>query len=257
VGIVDQIRDAMLDEGLSYEEATQRFWCVGRHGLLVDSMASTLRDFQVPLARRVAEVANWPRDADTADIGLLEVVRQVHPTLLIGTSAVPGAFSEDVVREMAAHAQRPVILPMSNPTDLSEAAPVDLLTWTDGRALLATGSPFAPVTYAGTTHVIAQANNALLFPGIGLGVIVARAAAISDGMFAAAAHAVADMVDVGQPGASLLPQVDDLRPVSAAVAVAVAQAAAAEGLARVALDDVAEKVREAMWQPVYRTVRPL
>jgi malate dehydrogenase (oxaloacetate-decarboxylating) len=185
------------------------------------------------------------------------VIRQVHPTLLIGTSAVPGAFSEDVVREMAAHAQRPVILPMSNPTDLSEAAPVDLLTWTDGRALLATGSPFAPVTYAGTTHVIAQANNALLFPGIGLGVIVARAAAISDGMFAAAAHAVADMVDVGQPGASLLPQVDDLRPVSAAVAVAVAQAAAAEGLARVALDDVAEKVREAMWQPVYRTVRPL
>jgi malate dehydrogenase (oxaloacetate-decarboxylating) len=257
VGIVDQIRDAMLGEGLSYEEATQRFWCVGRHGLLVDSMATTLRDFQVPLARPAAEVASWPRDGDTDDIGLLEVVRRVHPTLLIGTSTIPGAFSEDVVREMAAHVQRPVILPMSNPTDLSEAAPADLLTWTDGRALLATGSPFAPVTYAGTTHVIAQANNALLFPGIGLGAIVARARAISDGMFAAAARAVAGMVDVGQPGASLLPQVDDLRPVSATVAVAVAQAAAAEGLARVALDDVVEQVQEAMWQPVYRTVRPL
>jgi malate dehydrogenase (oxaloacetate-decarboxylating) len=218
VGIVDQIRDAMLGEGLSYEEATQRFWCVGRHGLLVDSMAATLRDFQVPLARPAAEVAGWPRDGDTGDIGLLEVARRVHPTLLIGTSTIPGAFSEGVVREMAAHVQRPVILPMSNPTDLSEAAPADLLTWTDGRALLATGSPFAPVTYAGTTHVIAQANNALLFPGIGLGAIVARARAISDGMFAAAARAVAGMVDVGQPGASLPPQVDDLRPVSATVA---------------------------------------
>jgi len=257
VGIVDQIRDAMLGEGLSYEEATQRFWCVGRHGLLVDSMAATLRDFQVPLARPAAEVAGWPRDGDTDDIGLLEVVRRVHPTLLIGTSTIPGAFSEHVVREMAAHVQRPVILPMSNPTDLSEAAPADLLTWTDGRALLATGSPFAPVTYAGTTHVIAQANNALLFPGIGLGAIVARARAISDGMFAAAARAVAGMVDVGQPGASLLPQVEDLRPVSATVAVAVAQAAAAEGLAGVALADVVEQVQEAMWQPVYRTVRPL
>jgi malate dehydrogenase (oxaloacetate-decarboxylating) len=246
VGIVDQIRDAMLGEGLSYEEATQRFWCVGRHGLLVDSMATTLRDFQVPLARPAAEVASWPRDGHTDDIGLLEVVRRVHPTLLIGTSTIPGAFSEDVVREMAAHVQRPVILPMSNPTDLSEATPADLLTWTDGRALLATGSPFAPVTYAGTTHVIAQANNALLFPGIGLGAIVARARAISDGMFAAAARAVAGMVDVGQPGASLLPQVDDLRPVSVTVAVAVAQAAAAESLARVALDDVVEQVQQAI-----------
>jgi malate dehydrogenase (oxaloacetate-decarboxylating) len=161
------------------------------------------------------------------------------------------------VREMVAHVQRPVILPMSNPTNFSEAAPADLLTWTDGRALLATGSPFAPVTYAGTTHVIAQANNALLFPGIGLGAIVARARAISDGMFAAAACAVAGMVDVGQPGASLLPQVDDLRPVSVTVAVAVAQAAAAEGLARVALDEVVKQVQQAMWQPVYRPVRPL
>jgi malate dehydrogenase (oxaloacetate-decarboxylating) len=255
VGIVDQVRDAMVRDGLSMAEATGRFWCVGRHGLLIDTMAASLRDFQIPIARPAAEVEDWERGQGTPDVGLLEVVRRVRPTMLIGTSTIPGAFNEKVVREMAAHADRPVIFPMSNPTHLSEAVPADLLEWTDGRALLATGSPFAPVTYRGSTYVIAQANNALLFPGIGLGTIVSRARSISDGMFAAAAKAIAGMVDVGHPGASLLPQVEDLRSVSATVAVAVAQAAAAEGLARAKLGDVQQQVHEAMWQPVYRPLR--
>jgi malate dehydrogenase (oxaloacetate-decarboxylating) len=254
VGIVDQLADAMVRDGLSRSEATRRFWCVGRHGLLVDTMAPSLRDFQVPLARPAAEVARWEGAQESTGIPLLEVVRRVHPTVLIGTSAIPGAFTESVVREMASGVERPVIFPMSNPTDLSEAVPADLLEWTEGRALIAGGSPFAPVTYRGTTYVIAQANNALLFPGIVLGTLVSRARSISDGMFAAAAQAVAGMVDVGQPGGSLLPHVEDLRPLSATVAVAVAEAAAAEGLARTPLEDVRRQVQDAMWQPVYRRV---
>ncbi|MDQ2959485.1 MAG: NAD-dependent malic enzyme [Candidatus Dormibacteraeota bacterium] len=257
VGIIDQLADAMVRDGLTRSEATARFWCVGRHGLLIDTMAASLRDFQVPLARPAAEVAEWDGAQGTTGVSLLEVVRRVHPTILIGTSAIPGAFTENVVREMAAHVERPVIFPMSNPTDLSEAVPADLLEWTDGRALIAGGSPFAPVTHHGTTYVIAQANNALLFPGIVLGTLVSKARSISDGMFAAAARAVAAMVDVEQPGGSLLPQVEDLRPLSAIVAVAVAQAAAAEGLAQGTLADVERQVHDAMWQPVYRPVRAI
>jgi malate dehydrogenase (oxaloacetate-decarboxylating) len=254
VGIIDQLTEAMIRNGLSRTEATQRFWCLSSRGLLVDSMVASLRDFQVPLCRPKAEVAGWSPAPERA-IGLLDVVRRVHPTMLIGTSTVARAFSEEVVREMAAHVERPVILPMSNPTHLSEATPADLLKWTGGRALIATGSPFPPVTYHGTTYAIAQANNALVFPGIGLGTIVSRARLISDGMFAAAAEAVADMVDVTQLGGSLLPQVEDLRAVSATVAVAVARAALAEGLARTRLDDVVQQVQDAMWRPVYRPVR--
>jgi malate dehydrogenase (oxaloacetate-decarboxylating) len=255
VGIIDQVRDAMVREGLPREESTSRFWCVGRHGLLVDSMAASMRDFQVPLARPAAEVLDWGGVDGPTGVDLLEVVRRVHPTLLIGTSGIPGAFTESVVREMAAHVTRPVIFAMSNPTDLSEALPADIIEWTEGRALIATGSPFPPVTYRGTTYDIAQANNALLFPGIGLGAIVSRARSISDGMFLAAARAVAGLVDIDQAGGSLLPQVEDLRPVSVTVAVAVAEAAIAEGLARATLGDVRQAVLDAMWQPVYRQVR--
>ena len=172
--------------------------------------------------------------------------------MLIGTSTVGGAFSEPIVREMAAHTQRPIILPLSNPTPLAEATPADLIHWTEGRVLVATGSPFDPVTYNHVTHVIGQVNNALLFPGLGLGTIVARASHISDGMLAAAAASVADLVNVSQPGAALLPLVEDLRETSAAVAVAVARTAIQEGLAREKLGDNLDRaVRDAMWQPEY------
>ncbi len=255
IGIADQLRDAMCGAGLSTDEATRRFWCVGRHGLLADDRTD-LRDFQEPYARPADEVADWARDAELGGIDLAEVVRRVRPTILIGTSARPGAFTEVLVREMAAHVERPIIMPMSNPTDLAEAVPSDLLAWTDGRALVATGSPFAPVTLAGTTYEIAQVNNALIFPGLGLGVVVARASRITDGMFLAAAQAVAEIVDPTTPGASLLPQVADLRTTSAAVAVAVARAARADGVASGPPDDALDDaVRDAMWQPEYHPVR--
>lgn len=257
IGIADLIRDAMVRAGLSRELATSRFWCLGRQGLLVDGMESGMRDFQLPYARSAGEVGTWQRDGDAgaAGIHLIEVVRQVQPTLLIGCSTSRGAFSEEVVREMAAHTERPIIFAMSNPTSLSEAIPSDLIAWTEGRALVATGSPFPPVTHDGTTYNIGQANNALIFPGLGLGTIVSRARTVSDGMLAAAAGAMAELVDPVPLGAPLLPPVETVRAVSIHVAVAVARAAVSEGLARVEPSDLVSEVRSAMWEPVYRPVR--
>ncbi len=251
IGNADQLRIAMMQDGLSQDEATRRFWCVDIQGLLLDSMGDRLRDFQVPYARPAAEVTNWKHDMPEGGISLAEVVRQIHPTILIGTSTSPGTFTEAIVKEMAAHTERPIIFPISNPTELMEATASDLITWTDGQALVATGIPSRPVTYKGTTYVIGQANNALLYPGLGLGTITARASQISDGMFTAAAKAVANQVQAKQPGASLLPNVDNLRSVSATVAVAVATTAAAENLAQVELTDIVQQVEDAMWQPEY------
>jgi malate dehydrogenase (oxaloacetate-decarboxylating) len=251
IGNADQIRAAMEASGLSQQEATRHFWCVDIQGLLTDDMGSALRDFQVPYARNASEVAGWTHDMPGGGISLVEVVRQVHPTMLIGTSTAPGTFTEVIVKDMVAHTQRPIIFPLSNPTTLMEASASDLLTWTDGRALVATGIPSRPVTYKGVTYAIGQANNALLYPGLGLGTIVARARHISDGMFMAAARAVASLVTANLPGASLLPEVENLRAVSATVAVEVAKTAASEGLARVQLTDVVQQVQDAMWQPVY------
>ncbi|WP_436762259.1 NAD-dependent malic enzyme [Streptosporangium sp. V21-05] len=254
IGIADQLRDAMVRDGLRAQEAVRRIWAVDRQGLLTDDM-SGLRDFQIPYARPASEVTGWLRDARENGIGLAEVVGRVHPTMLLGTSTAHGAFTEEIVRAMAAAVERPVVFPISNPTSRIEAMPEDLIRWTGGRALVATGIPVAPVTHDGLTHVIGQANNALLYPGLGLGVIVSRARRVSDGMLQAAAEAVGSLADVSTPGASLLPPVGDLREVSATVAVAVARQAAAEGLARVDLPDPVQQVRDAMWQPRYRPVR--
>ena len=185
LGIADMMRDQMVRDGMSSAEATRRFWALDRRGLLTEDRAASLYDFQQPYARPAADVADWN------GTGLAEVVARVQPTILIGTSTQTGAFTEPIVREMAAHTTRPVIMPLSNPTSRCEARPADLLRWTEGRALIATGSPFAPVTLGETTYHIAQANNALVFPGLGLGVTVARARRISDQMIAAAADAVA------------------------------------------------------------------
>jgi len=249
LGVADILRDQMVREGLSHEEATGRFWALASSGVIADDRLEHLRDFQVPYARPWSEVADWS-PAGTRP-GLADVVRRVEPTMLIGTSTQAGAFTEPVVRDMAAHCPRPIIMPLSNPTSKTEALPADVLRWTDGRALVATGSPFAPVTHDDVTYEIAQANNALVFPGLGLGVTVARASRISDRMIAAAADAVARLSDATRLGAPLLPSVRDLRPVSAAVAIAVAKAAAEEGLARVPLDDPIQQVHQAMWRPVY------
>jgi malate dehydrogenase (oxaloacetate-decarboxylating) len=249
MGIADMVRDAMVEEGLSAEEATRRFWALDRKGLLTDDRTAGMRDYQVPYAQPAGDVAGWA--GPDGAIRLAEVVANARPTVLIGTSTQPGAFSEPIVRTMAAAVERPIILPLSNPTSRCEALPEDLLRWTDGRALVATGSPFPPVDHDGRRHVIAQANNALVFPGLGLGVAVSRARRISDAMIAAAAQAVAELSDVRRPGAALLPPVDDLRLVSAAVGIAVARAAAAEGLAEVELSDPVQQVHEAMWRPEY------
>ena len=253
IGVADQMRDAMVREGLSRDDAARRFWCVDRQGLLTADMAGGLRDHQASYARPPAESEGWKRGFN--GIGLDEVVRRVKPTMLIGASTVSGSFTEAIVREMAAHTERPIIFALSNPSARAEATPPDLIAWTEGRALIATGSPFAPVTYRGVTYVVAHVNNALLYPGLGLGAIVSRARRISDGMFMAAASAVSSLVTVRQPGASLLPHIDNLRSASATVAVAVAEAANAEGLARVRFDDIVQQVQDAMWQPEYRRIQ--
>lgn len=252
-GIADQLRRSMTRHGLDADEAVHRIWLLDRHGLLTDDWAG-LASFQRRYARAAASVSAWRRDPDLGGIGLDEVVRRVHPSVLIGTSTSRGAFTEAIVREMAAHVDRPVILPMSNPTTLAEATPSDLLRWSGGRALVATGSPFPPVTLAGVTYAIGQANNALIFPGLGLGTIASAATRVTDAMLEAAAGAVAQLVDDHSPGASLLPEVGDLRRTSAAVAVAVARAAIDDHVARRGADDLEERVRSLMWQPAYRPI---
>ncbi len=256
IGIADVLRQVMIAAGMPADQATSRFWALGSRGLLTSDYAGTMRDFQVPYARPAAEVASWRRDGD-GRIGLAEVVARTRPTMLIGTSTQPGVFSEDIVTEMAAHTGRPIIMPLSNPTSRSEGRPADLIAWTGGRALIAPGSPFEPVSYDGVRYEIAQANNALIFPGLGLGITVARARRVSDGMLAAAAATLAGLSDAATPGATVLPPVTSLRQVSAAVAAAVAQAAQAEGLAQAQLDDPGEQVAQAMWTPAYPTIQPI
>jgi malate dehydrogenase (oxaloacetate-decarboxylating) len=252
-GIADQLTMAMVAEGVPETEARRQFWAVDRQGLLTRDMTG-LSDPQRRYARDPAEVAGWRGAADS--IGLAEVVARIHPTVVIGTSGRAGAFTEAVIRDMAARTERPVILPMSNPTALSEAAPGDLIPWTNGRALVATGSPYAAVDYGGIHYDIGQANNALIFPGLGLGVIAARARRVTDGMLLAAARAVADLVDTSTPGAPLLPRIADLRETSIAVAAAVARAAEAEGVASATLGaDLAGQVRALRWEPRYRPIK--
>jgi malate dehydrogenase (oxaloacetate-decarboxylating) len=248
LGIADMMREQMIREGLSPQEATSRFYPLSRDGLLVDDMPGLL-DFQLPYARARGVVSNWA--SGSGPIGLAEVVAHAHPTILIGTSTQAGAFTEAIVKDMATHVERPIIMPLSNPTSKAEAVPVDLIAWTGGRVLTATGSPFQPVTLRDRTFHIAQANNALVFPGLGLGVAVVKATRISDRMIGAAADAVAGLSDAARLGSPLLPPMTDLRAVSAAVAVAVARTAVQEGLAQVELSDPIQQVHDAMWRPEY------
>lgn len=251
VGIADQLRDAMVQDGLSRADATRRIWLIDRPGLLLQG-APELRDYQSPYARDPAELHGRQDGGDpSAPPGLLETVRSVHPTVLIGTSTVPGAFDREVVTEMAAHTERPVILPLSNPTERAEAVPADLLAWTDGRALTATGVPTDPVDHGGVRHVIGQANNALLYPGLGLGTVVAGAERVTAAMLSAAARAVSDQVDARPRGAPLLPAVADLLGSSVTVATAVVRAAVDEGVATRRPDAPEQAVREAVWEPRY------
>jgi malate dehydrogenase (oxaloacetate-decarboxylating) len=248
IGIADELRAVMVEDGVDSADAARFFWCVDRQGLLVEDM-DDLRDFQRPYARGRSEVSGWS-DGGGA-IGLAEVVSHVHPTIIIGTSAQKGAFSEAIVRELAAHVERPMIFPLSNPTDRIEAVPADIVSWTGGRGLIATGTPWDPVSYGGVEYAIAQANNALAYPGIGLGTIVARASRVTDGMLRAAAHTIAGLVETTEPGAGLLPDVRNLRETSATVAAAVARAAIEDGVALADLTDPLQAVHDAMWHAAY------
>lgn len=252
VGIADLIALAMTEDGLTAEEAADRIYLLDRPGLLTSDMTD-LYDYQRPYAKDPARVSDW-RAAD-GTLGLQEVVEHLHPTMLVGTSGVTGAFGEDVIRAMHAHCARPIILPMSNPTVLAEQTPANLLAWTDGAALVATGSPFGPVERDGTTYRIGQANNALMFPGLGLGVIVCRAATMPPSLFIAAARALAELANPADPAQGLLPDISRLREVSATVAVDVINVATAQGIARVAVEDPIEAVHEAMWTPEYLTIQ--
>ncbi|MCK6208387.1 MULTISPECIES: NAD-dependent malic enzyme [Bacillus] len=253
IGNADQMAETMILEGLDREEAYDRFWAFDYRGLLTEETPDVLK-FQKPYVRSAEEVKDWERDG-AYTIPLLEVVKRVKPTILIGTSGQAGAFTEEIVREMAKHVERPIIMPMSNPTLLAEAVPEDLFNWTDGKALIATGSPFANVEYNGISHEIGQSNNAFVFPGLGLGAIVAKAEIISKGMFAAAANAVAEKSDSSTPGASLLPAITKLADVSRHVAIEVAKAAVQEGIAKAEIDDIEQAVEDAMWKPEYKQIK--
>jgi malate dehydrogenase (oxaloacetate-decarboxylating) len=275
-GIADQVRDQMVRDGLSTEQAIGQIYIVDLPGLLTDDMTDGLLDYQRPYAKPVGSVAEWERTApivDTANasrwpamaklqaeraeggiIDLAATVAAVHPTILIGTSTTPGRFTEAIVRDMAAHVKRPIVFPLSNPTPLAEATPAQILNWTSGQALVATGSPFDDVELHGVTHRIGQANNAALYPGLGLGAIVGRASKITDEMILAAALAVAGQADLTSPGAALLPSNADLRATSSVVAVDVINVALSQGVAGASIDNPVEAVRQAAWWPEYRPV---
>jgi malate dehydrogenase (oxaloacetate-decarboxylating) len=252
LGIADMMRDVMVAEGLPFDEATRRFYALDRSGLLTSDRTATAHDFQIPYAQPSGAVSGWADGQGRID--LAAVVAQARPTILIGTSTQAGAFTEEIVRTMAAGTERPIVMPLSNPTSRAEAVPHDVIRWTDGRAFVATGSPFPAVAHGDVTYQIAQANNALVFPGLGLGVAVSRARRVSAGMLSAAATAVAAVSDADSPGSPLLPPISDLRMVSAAVAIAVVRAADSEGLAQVEVVDPIQQVHEAMWQPAYPPV---
>jgi len=246
IGIADQIRDAMVADGATVEAATSQIWPIDRQGLLFNDM-DDLRDFQVPYAknRQVLGVDAGHR------VDLVEAIKVASPTILLGTSTVPAAFTREVVEAMAASTERPLIFPLSNPTSRMEAIPADVLAWSLGKALVATGSPAAPVEYAGTFYRIGQANNALVFPGIGLGVIIAGAKRVTKNMLDAAAKAVAQQADPTQPGSAVLPDIDDLGAISAVVAEAVYRAAVEDGVATKTHDDVAQAILHTTWLPEY------
>lgn len=257
IGIADQIRDTMLRTGAeeTEEEAYARFWAIGVQGLYVEG-DEALHEFQKPYARKPSDVEGWDLQKE-GYIGLADVVRNAKPTILIGSSTKGGAFTQEIVEMMSEYCSHPIIFPLSNPTNRAEATPSDLISWTNGKALIATGSPFPPVVHEGVRHVIAQSNNALIFPGLGLGVAACRAQRITEGMIAAAADALAGLVNAWRPGASLLPGFSDLRLVSASVAIAVAEQAAREGVAEEPLTDPIQQIYERMWQPKYTEIETI
>ncbi|WOH85395.1 NAD-dependent malic enzyme [Bradyrhizobium sp. BEA-2-5] len=250
-GIASLIRAAMVDAGLSESEAAKRFFMVDRDGLLLEGM-SGLAPFQLPFVQDRQAIAGWQL-SHPDKIALLDVVRNARPTVLIGVSGQAGAFSEPIVRAMAECNKRPVIFPLSNPTSREEATPVDIEAWTEGRALIGVGSPFPPIMRNGARFKVDQTNNSYIFPGVGVGALAVGASRVSDGMFMAAAKALASVSPArDNPKHNLLPPVSALREVSQTVALAVALQAHKEGLARdVPIDQVEARIHAKVWTPRY------
>jgi malate dehydrogenase (oxaloacetate-decarboxylating) len=254
IGISDQIVAAMMVEGAMELEARSKLWLVDSQGL-VHSGRAKVEPFKQKYAQAIEGTLHWKLN-DPSKLGFADVVKNVQPTILIGTSAQPGAFTEEIVREMAKHVERPVIFPLSNPTSKCEATPSDLLAWTEGRALVATGSPFPAVVYEGRVIRIGQCNNSFVFPGVGLGVIASGARRVTDAMFAAAARVLSEFAPVlHDPEAPLYPSLELVREVSLRVALEVAREAQRAGLAATDLDKLEQTVRGKMWKPHYVPLR--
>ena len=255
-GIASLLLHIMMEEGLTEAEAHQRFYMIDRAGLMVEGHTGTsrLEPFQRAFVKPASAISNW--QSGQAQPSLLDVMQNARPTVLIGVSGQAGAFSEPAIREMARHCQRPVIFPLSNPTANSEATPEDLMTWTEGRALIGTGSPFAPIDHNGQRRKVDQTNNAYIFPGVGVAALALKIPRITDRLFIAAARALADLSPARtDPAANLLPPVTALRKAARAVAIGVAKQAMADGLIpKRAMAEIAAKIDGKMWTPVYPNV---
>ncbi|EPR95196.1 Malolactic enzyme [Streptococcus mitis 29/42] len=245
-GIASRVLREMVSEGLSEEEAYKRFFMVDKQGLLFDDM-DDLTPEQKPFAKKRADFSNADKLTD-----LLEVVKTVKPTILVGTSTQPNTFTKEIVEAMCENTERPMIFPLSNPTKLAEASAKDLIEWSDGKAFVATGIPADTVSYKGVDYVIGQANNALIYPGLGLGMLASEASILTDEMIGAAAHSLSGIVNPGQPGAPVLPPFKYVADVSIKVAEAVAKKAQEQGLARAKETDMAKAVRDLKWYPEYK-----
>lgn len=245
-GIASRVLREMVSEGLSEEEAYKRFFMVDKQGLLFDDM-DDLTPEQKPFAKKRADFSNADKLTD-----LLEVVKTVKPTILVGTSTQPNTFTKEIVEAMCENTERPMIFPLSNPTKLAEASAKDLIEWSDGKAFVATGIPADTVSYKGVDYVIGQANNALIYPGLGLGMLASEASLLTDEMIGAAAHSLSGIVNPGQLGAPVLPPFKYVADVSIKVAEAVAKKAQEQGLARAKETDMAKAVRDLKWYPEYK-----
>ena len=245
-GIASRVLREMVSEGLPEEEAYKRFFMVDKQGLLFDDM-DDLTPEQKPFAKKRADFSNADKLTD-----LLEVVKTVKPTILVGTSTQPNTFTKEIVEAMCENTERPMIFPLSNPTKLAEASAKDLIEWSDGKAFVATGIPADTVSYKGVDYVIGQANNALIYPGLGLGMLASEASLLTDEMIGAAAHSLSGIVNPGQPGAPVLPPFKYVADVSIKVAEAVAKKAQEQGLAHAKETDMAKAVRDLKWYPEYK-----
>ena len=245
-GIASRVHREMVNKGLSEEEAYKRFFMVDKQGLLFDDM-DDLTNEQKPFAKKRSDYPN----ADKLT-SLLEVIKTVKPTILVGTSTAPNTFTKEVVEAMCANTERPIIFPLSNPTKLAEASAKDLITWSDGKAFVATGIPSGTISYKGVDYVIGQANNALIYPGLGLGMLASEASLLTDEMIGAAAHSLSGIIDISKPGAPVLPPFEFVADVSIKVAEAVANKAKEQGLAHAKETNMNKAVHDLKWYPKYK-----